>query len=121
MPVIHHSSTTRSADPLRHDVLASDTITADPEVKILPEQREDARMDRPWNVVIFNDPVNLMSFVSMVIQRVFGYSRDKAETMMMAVHQKGKCIVWTGLREPAELYVQQLQGWQLLASMEQTE
>ena len=73
----------------------------------------------PWQVIVFNDPVNLMSFVTLVIRRIFGYSEEKATKLMLCVHEKGKAIVWTGEREKAEFYVQQLQAHQLLASMSQ--
>jgi ATP-dependent Clp protease adaptor protein ClpS len=82
------------------------------------ETREDEALDVPWQVVVHNDPVNLMSYVTMVFQRVFGYPRDKAEKHMLEVHHKGRSILWSGLREPAELYVQQLHGYLLLATLE---
>jgi ATP-dependent Clp protease adaptor protein ClpS len=77
----------------------------------------DAELDRPWQVTVYNDPVNLMSYVTMVFMRVFGYAREKAEQMMIAVHTKGKCIVWTGERERAELYLEQLHAYQLNAAI----
>ena len=79
--------------------------------------RVDAELDRPWQVTVYNDPVNLMSYVTMVFMRVFGYAREKAEQMMIAVHTKGKCIVWTGERERAELYLEQLHAYQLNAAI----
>ena len=72
----------------------------------------------PWNVVVHNDPVNLMSYVTMVFQRVFGYPREKAEKHMLEVHQNGRSVLWSGVRERAELYVQQLHGYLLLATIE---
>ena len=72
----------------------------------------------PWQVIILNDPVNLMSFVTLIIRRVFGYSEEKATQLMLDVHEKGRAIVGTGDREKAEMYVQQLQSYQLLAKME---
>jgi ATP-dependent Clp protease adaptor protein ClpS len=72
----------------------------------------------PWNVIVHNDPVNLMSYVTMVFQRVFGYPRDKAEKHMLEVHNNGRSILWSGVRERAELYVQQLHGYLLLATIE---
>jgi|TARA_B110001454_G_C12495504_1_gene340403 ATP-dependent Clp protease adaptor protein ClpS len=75
----------------------------------------------PWQVLILDDPVNLMSFVTLVIRRIFGYSEQKATELMLQVHQKGRAIVWTGDREKAELFVQQLQSYQLLAAMEPVE
>ncbi len=77
-------------------------------------------LDTPWNVIVYDDPVNLMNFVTLVIKRVFGYPQQKAESLMMEVHKAGKSVVWTGEREKAELYVQQLQSFQLLAAMKRT-
>ena len=74
-----------------------------------------------WQVLIFDDPVNLMSFVTLIIRRLFGYSEQKATGLMLQVHHKGRAVVWTGDREKAELFVQQLQSYQLLASMEPVE
>jgi ATP-dependent Clp protease adaptor protein ClpS len=84
------------------------------------ETRSEEDLDVPWQVVVHNDPVNLMSYVTMVFQRVFGYPRDRAERHMLEVHHKGRSILWTGMREPAELYVQQLHGYLLLATLEKT-
>jgi ATP-dependent Clp protease adaptor protein ClpS len=78
-------------------------------------------LDVPWNVVVHNDPVNLMSYVTMVFQKVFGYSRERAQKHMLEVHHKGRSIVWTGMREPAECYVQQLHGYLLLATLEKAQ
>jgi ATP-dependent Clp protease adaptor protein ClpS len=75
-------------------------------------------LDVPWQVVVHNDPVNLMTYVTMVFQRVFGYPREKAERHMLEVHQQGRSILWSGVRERAELYVQQLHGYLLLATLE---
>jgi ATP-dependent Clp protease adaptor protein ClpS len=82
------------------------------------ETRSEEDLDIPWQVVVHNDPVNLMSYVTMVFQRVFGYPREKAERHMLEVHHKGRSILWAGMREPAELYVQQLHGYLLLATLE---
>jgi ATP-dependent Clp protease adaptor protein ClpS len=88
---------------------------------IVEEQLEtETALDVPWNVVVHNDPVNLMSYVTMVFQKVFGYSKDRAERHMMEVHQKGRSVLWTGLREPAEVYVQQLHSYLLLATLEKS-
>jgi ATP-dependent Clp protease adaptor protein ClpS len=85
------------------------------------ETKTEADLAVPWNVVVHNDPVNLMSYVTMVFQKVFGYSKEKAEHHMLEVHHKGRSIVWTGAREQAELYVQQLHGYLLLATLERTQ
>jgi ATP-dependent Clp protease adaptor protein ClpS len=75
-------------------------------------------LDVPWNVVVHNDPVNLMSYVTRVFQKVLGFSKEKAEVHMMEVHEQGRSIVWTGARERAEAYVQQLQAALLLTTLE---
>lgn len=74
----------------------------------------------PWSVVIFDDPVNLMNYVTLVLKRVFGYNQAKAEKLMMEVHNNGLSHVWNGNKERAELYVQQLHGFQLKASIQQS-
>jgi ATP-dependent Clp protease adaptor protein ClpS len=75
--------------------------------------------DRPWVVLVWNDPINLMPYVTMVIQKVFGYSREKAEKMMWDVHTKGKAVVSSGNREQAEMYVFRLHEFGLWATMQQ--
>ncbi len=77
-------------------------------------------LDIPWNVVVSNDPVNLMSYVTMVFQKVFGFSKERARKHMLEVHELGRSILWTGPREQAELYVQHLHGYLLLATLEKT-
>ena len=84
------------------------------------EPKTETDLDTPWNVIVYDDPVNLMSFVTMVLKRVFGYPQEKAETLMLEVHRTGKSIVWTGQKEKAELYTQQLQSFQLLAAMKKS-
>jgi ATP-dependent Clp protease adaptor protein ClpS len=74
----------------------------------------------PWNVVVHNDPINLMEYVAKVFMRVFGFPRQKAEVHMLEVHQRGRSIVWTGERERGELYVQQLHLYLLLATIEKS-
>lgn len=86
-----------------------------PGIDVATETEDD--LATPWQVIIFDDPVNLMSYVTVVIRRVFGYPEERARALMLDVHTKGKAIVWTGEREKAEFYVQQLQGYQLLAAM----
>lgn len=75
----------------------------------------------PWNVVIHNDPINLMQYVTKVIMRIFGYPKERAERHMMEVHKLGRSITWTGEREKAELYVQQLHSSLLLATIEKAQ
>lgn len=80
---------------------------------------EQAGIDRPWLVVVWNDPINLMSYVTFVFQKLFGYSRDKATKLMLDVHQKGRAVVASGARERAELDVARLHAHGLWATMEQ--
>jgi ATP-dependent Clp protease adaptor protein ClpS len=99
--------------------LTSNIVTSAIESPVIEQEtREKDAVDIPWQVVVHNDPVNLMSYVTMVFQKVFGFSRDKAEKHMLEVHHQGRSIVWSGLREHAELYVQQLHGYLLLATLE---
>jgi ATP-dependent Clp protease adaptor protein ClpS len=84
------------------------------------ETRTAEELDLPWQVVVHNDPVNLMTYVTMVFQKVFGLTREKAERHMLEVHQQGRSVLWSGMRERAELYVQQLHGHLLLATLERT-
>jgi len=96
-------------------------ITAQGTVEAPAIEKEAATKDEvqaPWNVVVHNDPVNLMTYVTMVFQRVFGYPRERAERHMLEVHHQGRSILWSGLRERAELYVQQLHAYLLLATIE---
>jgi ATP-dependent Clp protease adaptor protein ClpS len=82
------------------------------------EPKVETQLGMPWNVVVHNDPVNLMSYVTLILQKVFGYSKEKAQGHMLEVHHKGRSIVWTGPRERAEFYVQQLHSHLLLATLE---
>jgi ATP-dependent Clp protease adaptor protein ClpS len=75
---------------------------------------------QPWNVVVHNDPVNLMSYVAMVFRRVFGLSKERAQKHMLEVHEHGRSILWTGEREKAEFFVQHLHNHLLLATLERT-
>ena len=75
--------------------------------------------DRPWLTIVWNDPVNLMSYVTYVFQRLFGYSRDEATKLMLDVHHKGRAVVSSGTREKAELDVFRLHEHGLWATMQQ--
>lgn len=85
-----------------------------------PELDEDLALDAAWNVIVHNDPVNLMSYVVKVFMKVLGFSLERAEKHMLEVHHKGRSVVWTGEREKAELYVQQLHAYLLLATLEKS-
>ena len=93
------------------------SIETEEQTRVITETETDSELDQPWNVVVYDDPVNLMGFVTMILRRIFGYSEEKATALMLEVHQAGKSVVWTGNREKAEFYVQQLQSHQLLAAM----
>lgn len=93
-------------------------------VSIAPVEEEitsayaDAEVDVPWITLVWNDPVNLMSYVTFVIQSYFGYSRAKAEKLMMDVHTMGRAVVSTGARERMEVDTEALQGYGLWATFQ---
>jgi len=82
---------------------------------------EEVEYSSAWNVVVLNDPVNLMSYVSMIFRRVLAMSEQEAEKHMLEVHELGRSVVWTGEREKAESYLYQLQSWHLTAILERNE
>jgi ATP-dependent Clp protease adaptor protein ClpS len=84
-----------------------------------PTSDVDIRPDRPWIVLVWNDPINLMSYVTMVFQKVFGYSLEKATELMLDVHHKGRAVVSSGPREKAEIDVFRLHEHSLWATMQQ--
>ena len=92
----------------------SDTTT-------LTETGTDVSTQPPWNVIVHDDPVNLMAYVTYVLMKIFGYNEKVATTMMLQVHRQGLSIVWSGELEKAEFYAQQLQFHQLKATLEQAE
>ena len=75
--------------------------------------------DRPWIVLVWNDPINLMSYVTFVFQKVFGYSLEKATALMLDVHHKGRAVVSSGVKEKAEIDVFRLHEHGLWATMQQ--
>ena len=77
--------------------------------------------DRPWVVIVWNDPINLMEYVTFVFQKLFGYTREKATKLMLDVHQKGRAVVSNGTREKAELDVFRLHEHGLWATMQHDE
>lgn len=85
------------------------------------ETVERTALARPWKVIVHDDPITLMNYVTMVLRKLFGYSESRAFELMMEVHTQGRAVVWTGAREQAEMYVAKLHGHQLLASMEPSE
>ena len=75
--------------------------------------------DRPWVVIVWNDPINAMSYVTLVLQKLFGYSKEKATKLMLQVHNNGRAVVSNGTREKAELDVFRLHEHGLWATLEQ--
>ena len=89
-------------------------------VEVQEPSSEDVPLDeRPWVVIVWNDPINLMDYVTFVFQKLFGYSREKATKLMLDVHQKGRAVVSNGTREKAELDVSRLHAHGLWATMQQ--
>ncbi len=86
-----------------------------------PEADEVVRVARPWVTIVWNDPVNLMSYVTYVFQTYFGYPRKKAEKLMFEVHNDGKSVVSTGSREEMERDVQAMHEYGLWATMEKAD
>jgi len=84
-----------------------------------PAGDEHEEHDRPWIVVVWNDPINLMSYVTLVFQKLFGYSLAKATELMLQVHHDGKAIVSSGTREKAEHDVARLHAHGLWATLRQ--
>jgi ATP-dependent Clp protease adaptor protein ClpS len=84
-----------------------------------PVGDEAIKFDRVWVVIVWNDPINLMSYVTFVFQKLFGYSRDMATKLMLDVHHKGRAVVSNGSREKAEFDVSRLHAHGLWATMQQ--
>jgi ATP-dependent Clp protease adaptor protein ClpS len=83
-----------------------------------PSGEEVVEPDLPWLVIVWNDPINLMSYVTFVFQKLFGYSREKATRLMLDVHHKGKAVVSSGSREKAEFDTYRLHEHGLWATMQ---
>jgi ATP-dependent Clp protease adaptor protein ClpS len=83
-----------------------------------PTGERDVEPDVPWVVIVWNDPVNLMSYVVWVFQKLFGYSRERATKLMLDVHHKGKAVVSHGTREKCEHDVARLHAHGLWATMQ---
>ena len=88
------------------------TQVLEPEVDVRPSEN----LAKPWRTVVFNDPVNLMSYVSFVFQTYFGYSEEKAHSLMLEVHENGRSVVATGGREAMERDTQAMHEYGLWAA-----
>lgn len=84
-----------------------------------PDSHETAEPDRPWVTIVWNDPINLMTYVTWVFQKLFGYNREKATRLMLDVHHKGRAAVSSGSREQMELDVARLHAAGLWATLQQ--
>jgi len=93
---------------------SSDTMTA-PEIDVA----SNVEHEREWIVIVWNDPVNLMSYVTYVLQKLFGYSTEKATELMLAVHHEGRANVASGNREQCEMHVFRLHEHGLWATLEE--
>jgi ATP-dependent Clp protease adaptor protein ClpS len=95
--------------------------TATPQREVLPDDLADVLgdPDRPWLTIVWNDPINLMSYVTHVFMTVFGYPKPKAEKLMLDVHHRGRAVVSSGTRERMELDVATLHGYGLWATVQQ--
>jgi ATP-dependent Clp protease adaptor protein ClpS len=83
-----------------------------------PDQDEVVAVDRPWITLVWNDPVNLMSYVAYVFQSHFGFTKEKANKLMLDVHHKGRAVVSTGTREEMERDVEAMHGYGLWSTMQ---
>ena len=97
--------------------------TLAPERELTTDREEATDQERspqrPWVTIVWNDPVNLMSYVTYVFQKLFGYSREKATKLMLDVHQKGRAVVSSGSREQMERDVARLHAAGLWATLQQ--
>ncbi|NKY20000.1 ATP-dependent Clp protease adapter ClpS [Tsukamurella spumae] len=94
------------------------STAAQPGTSAVLERRTDEAIDKPWVTVVWDDPVNLMSYVTFVLRKLFGYSTDKAKELMMQVHTEGKAVVSTGDRDKVEGDVRKLHAAGLWATMQ---
>jgi ATP-dependent Clp protease adaptor protein ClpS len=93
--------------------------TVAPERTEQPDVAEHVDPDRPWVTIVWNDPINLMSYVTYVFCKLFGYSREKATALMLDVHHKGRATVSSGSREQMENDVARLHTAGLWATLSQ--
>jgi ATP-dependent Clp protease adaptor protein ClpS len=84
----------------------------------LTQTEQQTSADLPWNVIVHDDPVNLKKYIIFVLMEIFSFDENRANTLMLEVKELGRSAVWSGEREMAEFYVQQLQAHQLKSTME---
>jgi ATP-dependent Clp protease adaptor protein ClpS len=90
-----------------------------PDLGEIVESDESLKTDEPWLVIVWNDPINLMTYVTFVFQKLFGYSKEVATKLMLDVHNRGRAVVSSGTRDHAENDVTRLHAYGLWATMEQ--
>jgi ATP-dependent Clp protease adaptor protein ClpS len=101
---------------MRHD---GSVVAPSVEELEAPVDDVDVTPDRPWITIVWNDPINLMSYVTYVFQKLFGYNRQKAHRLMLDVHEKGRAVVSSGTREQMEIDVARLHAAGLWATLQQ--
>lgn len=89
-----------------------------PEETSSPIGDVDLETDLPWIVLVWNDPINTMDYVALVFRKLFGYSKEKADQLMLQVHNEGRAVVSSGAREKAEVDVFRLHEHGLWATMQ---
>jgi len=102
-------------------VSAASPVEVDPDIEESVTPDDITLATTPWVTIVWNDPVNLMSYVTYVFQKYFGYNKKKAEKLMLEVHQDGKSVVSTGSREEMERDVQAMHEYGLWATLSRSE
>jgi ATP-dependent Clp protease adaptor protein ClpS len=98
-----------------------DPVTTAPVELDAPDVDEVTATQSPWITIVWNDPINLMSYVTYVFTSYFGYSKAEAEKLMLDVHHKGRAVVSTGRREEMERDVEAMHGYGLWATLQRTD
>jgi ATP-dependent Clp protease adaptor protein ClpS len=102
-------------------VSAASPVEVEPDIEASRTPDEITLATTPWVTIVWNDPVNLMSYVTYVFQKYFGYNKKKAEKLMLEVHEDGKSVVSTGSREEMERDVQAMHEYGLWATLSRSE
>lgn len=112
------TATAAAADTAAADTATADTATAEPDTATAePDTATEVVPDRPWRTVVWDDPINLMSYVTHVFMTVFGYPKATATALMLDVHERGKAIVSSGPRERMEMDASRLHSFGLWATV----
>jgi ATP-dependent Clp protease adaptor protein ClpS len=103
------------------EVSTASPVEVDPGLDQVPQHDDLTVLSTPWVTIVWNDPVNLMSYVTFVFQKYFGYDKAKSEKLMMEVHEDGRSVVSTGTREEMERDVQAMHEYGLWATLSKSE